>query len=52
MGCMEGKQAMRDKQYSAEMGGTASCTLRLVEAVMYGTDRNGGILGDSWFGSV
>ena len=34
------------------MGGTAACTIRLLEAVIHDTDRNGGMLGDSWFGSV
>ena len=52
MECMEGKIPMRLKQYTPKMGGTAACTVRLVEAVIHDNDRNGGMLGDSWFGSV
>ena len=42
---MEGMVAMRHKQYTPEMGSTATCTLRLLEAVINDTDRNGGMLG-------
>ena len=52
MECMEGRNSMKAKQYTAEIGGTATCTVRLLEAVMHDNDRNRGILGDSWFGSV
>ena len=52
MECMEGRDPMRAKQYNAGMGDTAACTVRLLEVVMQNNDRNGGILGDSWFGSV
>ena len=52
MECMEGMWPMRAKRLTPEMGATAACTVRLLEAVMDDTKRNGGMLGDSWFGSV
>lgn len=44
----EGKEAMKDKRFNKDLGTTAGCTVRLMEACSEST----GIKGDAWFGSV
>jgi len=43
---------MKDKIHVAELGATASCTLRLLEDVQRGDDRSALLQADAWFGSV
>ena len=49
-----GKMGMRSKEYCAEMGATAACTLRMCEAGRQemAEGERAGIKGDAWFGSV
>jgi len=54
----KGRDAMRQAAYSAELGGTAGCVVRLVEesrrenGMEVDEGRRELYLGDSWFASV
>ena len=49
-----GAAAMRDQKYTAELGSTTACTMRLAEMAEqdHFPDGKDHIKGDSWFGSV
>ena len=49
-----GKERMRKEKYSAELGATAACTLRLAEEGQQPLEagQKQGLIGDAWFGSV
>ncbi|KAL3908548.1 MAG: hypothetical protein SGILL_008440 [Bacillariaceae sp.] len=48
-----GKKGMQNAKYSKALGGTSSCTLRMVEqAVTQSSGSKDTVYGDSWFASV